>query len=101
MCTCASIVEVRVAFVAHGAVAPVPGAVDGVEALAARAPAGEVGRVLAGGAAVVDVANGPVEHEGHREVVGAVEEDLVGVVEPLGVDEEHVVARRSIGGESG
>jgi hypothetical protein len=95
------VVEVRVALVPLDAGAPVAGAVGGVDALAVGAPTGIVRRVALGGAAAADVPHSPVEHDGHGEIAGAVEVRAVAVLEaePVGVHEEHVVARRCVAGE--
>jgi hypothetical protein len=101
MSTSASTVEVRVTLVPLEAAAPVAGTVGGVDAVAVRAPARIVRRVTLRGAAVVDVPDGPVEHQGHGKVVGAIKIRALAVleVEPGGVHEEHVVARRYVAGE--
>ena len=98
--TFAPAIVVGVALVALGAVAPVPVAVTGVDAHAVGAPARVVGRgeVAPGGAAVAGVPDGPVEHDVHGEVVGAVEVD--GAVAVRGVDppvlrQVHVPANRA------
>ena len=70
MFTSASAVEVGVPLVALLAVAPVAGAVGGGDALAVPTPARVVRHVLLGGAAVADVPDSPVEHDGRGEVVG-------------------------------
>lgn len=62
--------EVGVALVAHETSAPVPGAIGGVGAVAVGAPARVVGGVELGGAAVVDVPDGPVQRDGHDVAVG-------------------------------
>lgn len=66
----ASGMEVGVALVAPGTSAPVPGAIGGVGAFAVGAPARVVGGVELGGAAVVDVPDGPVQRDGHDVAVG-------------------------------
>nr|CAB3451436.1 unnamed protein product [Digitaria exilis] len=101
MCTSASTVEVGVPLVPLGTDAPVAVAVGGVDALVVGAPARVVRGVALGGAApaAAGVPDGPVEHDGHGEVAGPVEEGLVTVIEPGGLHQEHVVARRGIDGE--
>jgi hypothetical protein len=102
MCTCASTVEVGVSLEPLAAVASIAGAVaDGVEAVAVGAPARVVRGVALGGAAVADVPDGPVEHDGHGEVVGPVQEAAVAVAEPRRLHQEHVVAPGDddVGGE--
>ncbi len=90
----ASTVEVGVPLVANGAVAAVPLAVAGVEALAVRAPARVVRPVAHGDVAVAGVPDGPVEHDGDGEVVGSVEEGAIAVggVDPLVLRHEHILA---------
>jgi len=82
-----STVEVWVALVAAGAAAPVPWAVDGVHALAERAPACVVRDVAPCRGAVADVPDGPVEDDRHRQVVApvAVRPVAVTVHQPLGL----------------
>lgn len=96
MCTRASIVEVRVALVPRGAVATVAGAVGGVDALAISAPASIELGVALGGVAVTDVPAGPVQYDGHGEVIGAILERTLAVlpIEPGVLHKEQVVARR-------
>lgn len=79
-----AVIEVGVALVAHDASATVPGAVAGVDALAVGAPARVVGVVAHGGAAVVDVPDGPVQRDGHDVAVGVVVEAVRGHVEAVG-----------------
>ncbi|BAS81495.1 Os02g0808350 [Oryza sativa Japonica Group] len=90
----ASTVKVGVSLVALGAVASVSGAINGVDAVAVDAPARVVRHVTSSGAAVTDVPDGPVEHDGHREVVVSVEVRVaaVGGVDPLVLRQKHVPA---------
>jgi len=86
MFTSASAVEVGVPLVSLGAIAAVAGAVGGGDAVTVRTPARVVRHVSLGGAAVAGVPDAPVEHDGHVEVVGPVEEHAVAVTKPLGLD---------------
>uniref|UniRef100_J3LI66 Uncharacterized protein n=1 Tax=Oryza brachyantha TaxID=4533 RepID=J3LI66_ORYBR len=95
--TSASAVDVGVALVAHGAIAPIPFSVGGVDAHAVVGAAREVcRRVTPGGAAVAAaVPDGPIQHDGHGEVAGPVKISAVAAAgaaatEPLGVRHEHV-----------
>lgn len=94
MYTCASTVKVGVAVVAIGALAAVSDTIGGVDAIAVGAPAPVVRPVALGDVAVGDVPDGPVEHDGHGEVAGSVEEGAIAVVgvDPPVLRHEHVLA---------
>ncbi len=81
--TSASGIEVGVAFIAPETSAPVPGAIGGVGAVAVGAPARVGGVVELGGAAVVDVPDGPVQRDGHDVAVGGGAEAVRGHVEAV------------------